>query len=84
MLCVGHKGMEGIIDLFANVSSIESITLHPVLLFEFTSQMGITRRIRLYKVIKQTLIQAYVWRRLITCTDSNGKTNNTFLQHTNV
>lgn len=53
MLCVGNKGMEGIIDLFANVSSIESIKCHPVLLFEFTSQMRITRKIPLYTVIKQ-------------------------------
>lgn len=27
MLCVGDRGLEGIIDLFANVSSIESIRL---------------------------------------------------------
>lgn len=27
MLCVGDRGLEGIIDLFANVSSIESIPL---------------------------------------------------------
>lgn len=26
MLCVGDRGLEGIIDLFANVSSIESIS----------------------------------------------------------
>lgn len=68
MLCVGDKGMEGIIDLFANVSSIESMphttpphphthvhthSLHLALLFEFTSQMRITRRIQLYTVTKQ-------------------------------
>lgn len=27
MLCVGDRGLEGIIDLFANVSSMESIPL---------------------------------------------------------